>query len=120
MIDQARVDAINELVIGWMEPIFVREDPVTREVLNGLGPEDFNRVRSGYGCPKCLAVFKTYLVQCPVCKFTRNIEEDIVAPPQHWVDHLADRDKIATGTPLSVDEFLAEVARDPNIEKQRL
>lgn len=120
MIDQARVDAINELVVGWMDPIFTREDPITKQVLNGLGPEDFTRVKSGYGCPKCLAIFKTYLVQCPVCKFTRNLEEDIVAPPQHWVDHLADRARLPEGTPVSFDDFMREINADPNIEKQRL
>lgn len=119
-IDQQRVDAINDLVIGWMDPIFTREDPATKEVLNGLGPEDFHRVRAGYGCPKCLAVFKTYLVQCPVCRFTRNVEEDIVAPPQHWVDHLEDRKSYADGKPLSFDDFMREVNADHSIEKRRL
>lgn len=120
MIDQQRVDAINELVVGWMEPVFKRTDPISGEILNGLAPSDFQRVRSGYGCPRCLAVFKTYLVRCPVCRFIRNIEDDIVAPPQHWVDHLKDRETYETGKPLTFDEFMAEVARDPDIEKQRL
>ena len=119
-IDQQRVDSINELVVGWMEPVFTREDPITGHVLNGLGPQDFHRVRSGYGCPKCLAIFRTYLVQCPVCHFVRDIEEDIVAPPQHWVDHLEDRKSYASGTPLSFDDFMREVNADPDIEKRRL
>ena len=119
-IDQQQVDAINELVIGWMEPIFTREDPITKHVLNGLGPKDFQRVKSGYGCPKCLAVFKTYLVQCPVCRFQRNIEEDITSPPQEWVDHLEDRKAYASGKSLSFDEFMREVNSDSSIEKRRL
>ena len=121
MIDQKKIDAIDALVVGWMDPVFTREDPVTREILNGLGPEDFNRVLAGYGCPKCCAKFKTYLITCPVCSFTRNLEEDIVAPPQHWVDHLKDREEAWTGgRPLTADEFFAEVAKDKDIEQRRL
>lgn len=120
LIDQQQVDAINELVVGWMEPVFKRTDPVTGHVLNGLGPSDFRRVQAGYGCPRCLAIFRTYLVSCPVCRFVRNLEEDVVAPPQHWVDHLKDREAVESGVPLSFDEFMSEVLSDPDIEKQRL
>lgn len=121
MIDQKKVDAIDALVVGWMEPVFTREDPTTGELLNGLGPSDFHRVVAGYGCPKCCAKFKTYLVTCPVCGFTRNLEEDIVAPPRDWVEHLEERNAAwADSKPLSADEFIAEVMRDPDIEQRRL
>lgn len=121
MIDQKKIDSINALVVGWMEPVMYRTDPVTGEVLNGLGPSDFNRVKSGYGCPKCCAKFKTYLVVCPVCAYQRNLEEDVVAPPQHWVDHLEERNAAwADSRPISADEFFADVMRDSDIEKQKL
>lgn len=121
MIDQGKVDSIDRLVVGWMEPVFTREDPATREILNGLAPADFNRVLAGYGCPRCCAKFKTYLVTCPVCAFTRNLDEDVVAPPTDWVDHLAERQEAwQGGKPLSADEFFAEVMRDRDIEKRRL
>lgn len=121
-IDHKRVAAINELVTGWMVPVFKRTDPFNGRVLNGLGPDDFQRVQAGYGCPDCLAVFKTYLAVCPACGFTRNVADDVEAPPADWVAHLEDR-RNGTGpaNPLaSFDEFMAEVNADRDIEHRRL
>jgi hypothetical protein len=121
MIDQKKIDSIDALVVGWMEPVMYRSDPVTGEVLNGLGPADFNRVKSGYGCPKCCAKFKTYLLTCPVCSYTRNLEEDVVSPPQHWVDHLEERNAAwSDSTPVSADDFFAEVMSSPDIDHRKL
>lgn len=108
----ASIDALTE---GFMTPIFVDE----RTDMNGLGPADFARVRHGYGCPRCLAKYKTYLVECPVCGYLRNIEQDFAEAPGMWVDHLNERHRGDTPHTRTVtaDEFLSEVARDPNVEK---
>lgn len=118
-INQERVDQINSLVVGWMVPIMKRTDPYTGDVLNGLGPEDFARVQAGYGCPKCLAMFKTYLVKCPACLYMRDVEKDVEATPDLWASHLKARHSHDTPytRPVSADEFLAEVARDTDVER---
>jgi hypothetical protein len=114
-----RKNELDRLVVGWMTPVLYRDDPATGRRLNGLGPKDFQRVMAGYGCPDCLAKFATYLSKCPVCSFQRDVAADVEAPPSEWVDWLAEDDGPA-GIPLSVDEFLSEVARDPDIEQRRL
>lgn len=117
-----RAEQIDRLVVGWMVPLMKRTDPHTGEVLNGLGPQDFARVRAGHGCPKCLAKFDTYLPICPVCGYERNILADVQEAPQHWVDHLADRhaEDQQGGTPVSFDEFVGEVLTDSDIEHRQL
>lgn len=118
-----RADELNRVVVGWMIPVMKRTDPATGEVLNGLGPADFARVRAGHGCPKCLAMFNTYIPVCPVCRYERNVMADIQdRAPQHWVDHLKDRydEDQRGGTPVSFDEFMGEVLKDPDIEHRQL
>ena len=117
-----RADKINALVTGWMVPVMKRTDPMTGEVLNGLGPVDFGRVRAGHGCPKCLAMFNTYLSVCPVCQYQRDVLADVQEAPQHWVDHLKDRqnEDLQGGAPVSFDEFMDDIVRDSDIEHRRL
>ena len=105
-----------------MIPVMKRTDPVSGEVLNGLGPQDFSRVRAGHGCPKCLAKFNTYLAVCPACDYERDVMGDIQEAPQHWVDHLKDRynEDQQGGTPISFDEFMGEVVQDSDIEHRQL
>jgi len=114
------VEAINKYVVGWMQPIYWQEDPVTKRRLNGLGPKDFARVMAGYGCPECLAIFNTYLPVCPACQFRRDIQADVQNTPQHWLDHMDDLKGEAQGTPVSIDDFLREVAADKDIEQIKL
>lgn len=122
MIDQKKVDAIDSLVVGWMEPVLKRTDPISGEVLNGLGPRDFRRVMAGYGCPRCLAKYRSYLVVCPACEYTRNIEEDVQAPPELWTDWVAEmaQEELQGGKPLSADEFIKSVMADRDIDHIKL
>ena len=118
---QSLIDAkerMDALVDGFMIPVF--HDPLTG--MNGLAPADFARVRHGYGCAKCLAKYKTYLVRCPVCGLERDVLRDFEEAPDLWVEHLHDRHKGETERtrPLTFDEFMAEVARDPDIERVKL
>jgi hypothetical protein len=114
------VEAINKYVVGWMVPIYWQEDPITKKRLNGLGPKDFARVMDGYGCPECLAIFNTYLPVCVVCGFRRDIQADVQNAPQHWVDHLNDRQGEPVGKPVDIDDFLREVAADKDVEQIKL
>lgn len=122
---QAKAEDINAVVKGFLIPVF-RMDPETGQKLAGLDTESFQKVAQGYACANadCLAEFKTYTVICPVCGYTRDIAHDLVAPPEHWVKHLEDRDAGYAPTvarnPFSPDEFFREVAADPDVEQRRL
>lgn len=108
---------LDTLIEGFMVPIMYRIDPLTGQRLNGLGPDDFRRCLAGYGCPECLAKFTTYLVTCPVCGFKRDLGVDAQAPPQLWVDHLADRAAgRGTPAPLSIDQVIKEITEDKDVE----
>lgn len=122
---QNRADEINRVVKGFLIPIF-RTDPETGRKLAGLDEESFRKVAAGYACANadCLAEFRQYTIECPICGLVRDIHKDLVAPPEHWVQHLKDREEgyaapIATN-PFSPDEFFQQVAKDPDIEQRRL
>lgn len=117
-----RKHELDTLTEGFMVPVFRDRDPHTGRVRNGLGPADFNRVVAGYACPDCLAKYITYLATCPVCGYTRDISKDVEAPPDLWVDHLADRNA-GRGAPApapSIDKLVDEIMADKDIEKTTL
>ena len=117
-----KIDELNTLTEGFMVPIMKRTDPFTGATLNGLGPDDFLRVQQGYGCPQCLAKFKTYLATCPACGFVRDVESDFQQTPDLWADHLRQRhmDDGPSAKPVDVDTFLDEVMKSKDIEHRRL
>ena len=111
---------LDLLLAGWITPVFRREDPATGKVLNGLSQEDFDRVCQGYACPECLAIFTTYLATCPVCRWERNVQNDVEAAPEYWKQHLADRESgyappIRRGG-LDMDRVIEEIMRDGSVE----
>lgn len=59
-----------------IRPIAERYDPETGEMEFVLGPEDFEKVRQGYGCSACLADYNgVWQPRCPTCgeeTFTAN------------------------------------------------
>jgi predicted amidophosphoribosyltransferase len=59
----------------------------------GLGAEDIERIRQGYGCPRCLEPFETPVAVCPVCREPQGITSDfvIVPTPEDWVTALKER-----------------------------
>lgn len=57
--------------------IYARQHPETREWEWLLSKEDFEKVRQGYGCPKCLEDYGGLCLEtCPVCGHTRNLMAD--------------------------------------------
>ena len=119
-MQQSLADRKHDLDIqvkGFLRPVFQREDPTTGRTLNGLAPADFDKVTAGYACPECLAEFNTYTHQCPVCRYTRNLLEDVESAPAYWQQHLEDR---ASGynppVPDSIETMLDRVANDPDVE----
>lgn len=122
---QTKADDINRVVKGFIVPVF-RTDPETGQKLAGLDEESFRKVAAGYACANadCLAEFVTYTIECPVCSYVRDIQHDLVAPPESWVQHLKDREEgyaapIARNA-FSPDSYFREIAQDSDIEQRRL
>jgi hypothetical protein len=122
---QSRADEINSVVIGFLIPIF-RTDAETGKKLAGLDDESFDKVAKGYACANadCLAEFKTYTIECPVCHYVRDIAYDIEAAPTHWVQHLEDREEgyapSIARNPFSPDDYFKSIAGDSDIEQIKL
>lgn len=75
-----------ESKLGWMEPVFYghQEDG---QPIAALSPEQFEKVRQGYGCPRCWQEFTVILTKCPVCQLdlTHNLDPQVVDYPEEWV-----------------------------------
>jgi hypothetical protein len=68
---------------GAFIPGWSRQNPETGEMEFALEKEDFEAVRTGYGCGTCLADYGgIYRTTCPVCGEKRLGSELIV--PQWW------------------------------------
>ena len=108
------------LIKGFMVPIYDRTDPVTGRVLHGLGPEDYGKVRDGYGCPACLAEFVTYLVRCPACGWVRDVAADFAAAPGLWQQSIREREGDTTPyfkpSKNPFDEMMGVLAEDPDVD----
>jgi hypothetical protein len=111
---------LDTLIDGFLVPIFQQEGPNGR-MLNGLGPDDYQRCVEGYACPDCLARYRTYLATCPVCGWTRNVQNDVERPPELWVRHLEDRANPKVGvrmpTQARIEAALRDIHEDPEIEQ---
>ena len=110
---------LDTTIKGFLRPVFRQYDPVTDRSMNGLAPDDFRKVLEGYACPDCLAEFYTYLPQCPVCGFKRDVALDIQQAPDYWTQHLKDREsgyQAGTPDPANIDQHLARVGGDPDVE----
>ena len=103
--------------IYWSPPLRPGERP-----LFALTPEDYEKVRQGYGCPECLEDFYgVYMLQCPVCKHIRR-DGEVQAAPIEWQQHVDELNTIDTSKSRTVtpDEFIESVMRDPDIEHRKL
>ena len=124
-VNTAAIDALNSVIDGFMVPIFREEDPSTGRLLNGLGPEDYRRVVDGYGCADCLAKFRVYTAACPLCGWTRNIQNDVESAPGYWLQHLEDRANPDWGvtyptTQAKIEQALADIHADRDVEHTTL
>src|ERR1051325_4272284 len=73
-------DRVSEIasIRGFLVPVYSDDEVPGRETRHALTPTDFQKVRDGVACPRCLADFGTYRPVCPVCGHERDIEKDIV------------------------------------------
>jgi hypothetical protein len=68
-----------------IKPVYSRYDRTTGQYMWGLGPDDYERIRQGYGCPRCLEAFEFYTARCPVCRAEIALEREIFSePPPYW------------------------------------
>lgn len=109
MTSLQREQEIKQRVKGFLVPIFRSEDG-----LNGLGPADFEKVRSGYACANCLAEFDVYTLKCPLCGLERDLAADIQEAPQLWVDDILDHNQDRTPYTTPSHNPFAEGARLPD------
>jgi len=116
-----REQAIKSQVKGFLVPEFTMDFPGGGR-LNGLTEPDFERVRAGYACAECLAVFDTYTVTCPVCGLARDLGRDIADAPSLWVQHINERNQDEPSPRRTIDPA-AEIARlgaHPDVEQIQL
>src|SRR5262245_53278781 len=113
--------AIKAQVKGFLVPVFVGTQE-NGEPLNGLDAEGFELVRQGYACAKCMAVFDTYTVSCPVCHTTRDVGADIAEAPALWQQHLNERnqDEPTPRAPIDPMKAILTLGQDPNVEQIQL
>ena len=113
-----RKQAIASQVKGFLVPEFTMDFPDGRR-LNGLTEADFERVRAGYACAECLAVFDTYTIACPVCGLRRDLQRDIADAPALWTQHINERnqDEPTARTVRSPEEAILMAGRDPEVEQ---
>lgn len=108
------IQGSRSLIKGFLKPIFYEEHTGR----SGLGPADFEKVRAGYACARCLCEFTTYLPRCPVCGLERDLARDIEEAPPLWNDHLKERAAPPQEpfVPRDFDAFMRDVEKDPDVD----
>ncbi len=80
-------------------------------------PHDFEKVRLGYACAKCLADYAMYTPVCAFCGNKRDVNTDLAQTPEIIQ---SDYDEASVGGEKTVarspDEALRAIMGDPNIE----
>lgn len=71
----------RSLPLEPLKPVFKKWDQDAGAWIWGLTAQDFDRVRKGYACDRCLEPFPFPMPVCPVCK---NDIEIIVDTPPEW------------------------------------
>lgn len=71
--------------LGWMEPVYWGHQQDGRP-LAALSPEQFEKVRQGYACPRCWQEFQMVFVKCPVCQLdlSPNLDPQVAEFPDEW------------------------------------
>ena len=88
--------------------------------LFALTPEDYDKVRQGYGCAECLEDFNgVYMMKCPVCGHIRQ-DGEVVAVPEDWRAHVDDLSSGYAPKVATADEFIRSVMEDSDIEHWKL
>ena len=68
-----------------LKPIYSEFDRASGKWRWGLGRDDFEKVRQGYGCHDCLEDFHgVVLLTCPACGHKRDQALDFLPTPDHF------------------------------------
>jgi hypothetical protein len=121
-VTQDRVDELNA-VRGWIQPVFMHEDPVTGKQHRLITEDDGRRIAAGYACGECGAVYDIVRVSCAVCSSPMVLVEEPAR--EEWLPHLRDRlnnvaPPVARNPFADRDEFFRSVAADPDVEQRKL
>lgn len=112
-----RKEELDRAVVGWLQPVFEHEDPVTGRRTPGFTPRDAAMIAAHYACPGCYAVFQIVRVSCPVCHLQFR-DFHVESFPDLWVNHLRDREYGAPAeTQPTIDQALGAVAADPDVDQ---
>jgi hypothetical protein len=120
-ITQQRLDELSA-VRGFIQEVFVHEDPVTGKRHRLISAEDGERIAQGYACGECGAIYDMVMPRCVACG--QPIGLNLAPMRPEWEQHLADRADGYTApiaqNPLSPDEFIRSVRADRDIEQRKL
>lgn len=106
--------AIRSSVKGFLVAEFTDE----HTGMAALTAANFEKVRQGYACARCLAEFFHYMPSCPVCGLERDIAADLRETPQVWQEHYDERNKPAHKTRVaSAKDALDHLAVSPDVER---
>jgi hypothetical protein len=111
--------SLQHQVRGFLIPMFQGEQP-NGEPLHGLTRGDYEKVRQGYACARCLAEFVVYTITCPLCGLRRDVAADIEEAPQLWLDHIAERNldvPVEKQHASSPDEAIEMIAKSKDVEQ---
>lgn len=118
---QERIDELNR-VKGWIEPVFVHEDPMTGRQHRLITQADGEMIAAGYACGECGAKYDMVMPSCTVCY--KPIGLELAPMREEWAQHLSDRDEgyapSIAKNPFSPDTFIEGVKRDKDIEQVKL
>jgi predicted amidophosphoribosyltransferase len=69
-----------------MEPIYYGTDTETGEPIGVFAPDQWERIKAGYACPRCWQEFSMIFTKCPVCQLdlTQNLDPQIREYPAEW------------------------------------
>lgn len=109
-----RAASIRSQVKGFLRAELVDE----ATGMAGLRPAEFEKVRTGHACARCLAEFFHYTVRCPVCGLERDIAADIREAPKPWLERDRELAKPTHKTRVATaEDALRRAATSPDVER---
>lgn len=88
---------------------------------NAFGDERTLRAfATGYGCGNCCAMFRTFLLECPVCKQPTDVSGWATTAPEGWQEHVDARSTAAPTARRTFDDAMGQVLADSDVENVKL
>ncbi len=118
-------DTLKASIVGFLMPVYETDNPnLPGERLYGLAPGDFQKVRDGYACARCLAEYRTYTASCLLCGWQRDIAADIGNAPDFWQQSVDERENDRTPyakvSANPFDDAMRRVQADSDVENVAL